>query len=54
LRDFLLLVEGDDDDRKGVHGRKFCAKVMFSSVMGICFAKKSVENHNKTPIFVPL
>ena len=54
LCDFLLLVEGDDDDRNGVHGRKFSAKVMFSSVMGICFAKKSVENHNKTPIFVPL
>ena len=53
LRDFLLLVEGDDDDRKGVHGRKFSAKVMFSSVMGICFAKKSVENHDKIPIFAP-
>ena len=53
LRDFLLLVEGDDDDRKGVHGRKFCAKVMFSLFMGICFAKKSVENHNKIPIFAP-
>ena len=33
LRDFLLLVEGDDDDRKGVHGRKFSAKVMFSLYM---------------------
>ena len=31
LRDFLLLVEGDDDDRKGVHGRKFSAKVGFFS-----------------------
>ena len=49
----LFLVEGDDDDRKGVHGRKFSAKVMFSSVMGICFAKKSVENHDKIPIFAP-
>ena len=29
LRDFLLLVEGDDDDRNGVHGRKFCAKIVF-------------------------
>ena len=53
LRDFLFFVEGDDDDRKGVHGRKFSAKVMFSSVMGICFAKKSVENHDKIPIFAP-
>ena len=42
LRNFLFLVEGDDDDRKGVHERKFCAKVMFSLFMGICFAKKSV------------
>ena len=49
----LLLVEGDDDDRNAVHGRKFSAKVMFSSVMGICFAKKSVENHDKIPIFAP-
>ena len=31
LRDFLLLVEGDDDDRNAVHGRKFCAKVGFFS-----------------------
>lgn len=31
LRDFLLLVEGDDDDRKGVHGRKFSAKLGFFS-----------------------
>ena len=31
LRDFLLLVEGDDDDRNGVHGRKFSAKVGFFS-----------------------
>ena len=29
LRDFLFLVEGDDDDRKGVHGRKFSAKIVF-------------------------
>ena len=41
LRDFLLLVEGDDDDGKGVHTRKFCAKVVFSLFMRICFAKKS-------------
>jgi hypothetical protein len=31
LRDFQFLVEGDDDDRKGVHGRKFSAKVGFFS-----------------------
>ncbi|KWW28046.1 MAG: hypothetical protein AUK64_1912 [bacterium P201] len=31
LRDFLFFVEGDDDDRKGVHGRKFSAKVGFFS-----------------------
>lgn len=31
LRDFLLLVEGDDDDRKRVHGCKFCAKLGFFS-----------------------
>lgn len=31
LRDFLLLVEGDDDDRNAVHGRKFFAKVGFFS-----------------------
>ena len=31
LRDFLLLVEGDDDDRNAVHGRKFSAKVGFFS-----------------------
>ena len=31
LRDFLLLVEGDDDDRKGVHAFKISAKVGFFS-----------------------
>lgn len=31
LRDFLLLVEGNDDDRNAVHGRKFSAKVGFFS-----------------------
>jgi len=31
LRDFLLLVEGDDDDRNAVHGRKFSAKLGFFS-----------------------
>ena len=31
--DVALLVEGDDDDRKGVHCRKFSAKVVFSLVM---------------------
>ena len=31
LRDFLLLVEGDDDDRKRVHAFKISAKVGFFS-----------------------
>ena len=31
LRDFLFLVEGDDDDRKGVHVFKISAKVGFFS-----------------------
>lgn len=31
LRDFLLLVEGDDDDRNAVHGCKFSAKLGFFS-----------------------
>ena len=31
LRDFLFFVEGDDDDRKGVHCRKFSAKLGFFS-----------------------
>ena len=31
LRDFLLLVEGDDDDRNAIHGCKFSAKVGFFS-----------------------
>ena len=33
LRDFLLLVKGDDDDRNAVHCRKFSAKVMISLFM---------------------
>ena len=46
LHDFFFLVEGDDDDRKGVHCRKFSAKVVFSLIMGICFAKKSLKTIN--------
>jgi hypothetical protein len=35
----LLLVEGDDDDRKRVHAFKFCAKVGFFSYFCGLFAR---------------
>ena len=40
LRDFFFLVEGDDDDRKGVHCRKFSAKVGFFSYFCGLFLNK--------------
>ncbi len=42
LRNFLLLVEGDDDDRNAVHCRKFSAKLGFFSYFCGLFEKMHV------------